>query len=77
MGDSNGVLSIWRIGRNKNYSSPLLISNSLEISLEVIEDLEWTKEGDVLLVNCLKGYVTVYKFQKSNFGKEITQEQKL
>jgi WD40 repeat protein len=68
MGDSHGVVSLWRIG-SKPCTEPLLIINSCNEYHEVIEDLEWNQQGETLVVNVLKRYINVFTFDKIKFGR--------
>lgn len=50
-------------------AQPLLISNSRTESQEVIEELEWSSNGEILFVNMMKPYLNVLNFKKTCFGR--------
>jgi WD40 repeat protein len=68
IGDSHGVVSLWRVGA-KVYDKPLLICNSKEEYHEVVEELEWNQAGDTLFANMMKRYINVLVFDKASFGR--------
>lgn len=47
----------------------MLLSRSMSESNEVVEDLEWSGNGEVLIVNLMKRYISILSFKKSCFGR--------
>lgn len=52
----------------------MFLSNS-EGGEEVVEDLEWDREGKCLVVNLMKRYVMVLSIEKEGFGRELSKSE--
>lgn len=77
LGDSHGVVSLWRVGSTKVYDQPVLVVNSEGGYHEVVEGLEWTQQGDALIVNVMKRYINILRFGQNAFGEVIPQPEKM
>ena len=53
-----------------------MLANSNNDYHEIVDELEWQKDGCGLIVNVMKRYVNVMTFDKNSFGREITENQK-
>lgn len=70
-------MSLWRIGTNRTYPHPLALLNSESNYREVVENLAWTQDGKVLLVNVMKRYINLVRFGDKAFGTEVSLADKM
>ena len=68
LGDNDGNISIWGIGEGFTSKKPLLFLKSHPNGNELIEDISWNNEGNMLIATTMKKYVIVALFGHDIFG---------
>jgi len=72
LGDNDGNISIWGIGDNYTARKPFFLFKSHPNGNELIEDICWNAEGNMLIATTLKKYVFVALFGPSVFGERLS-----
>ncbi|EAR94477.1 TUP1-like enhancer of split protein (macronuclear) [Tetrahymena thermophila SB210] len=76
LGDNDGNISIWGIGDGYQAKKPFFLFKSHPNGNELIEDICWNAEGNMLIATTLKKYVFLALFGETVFGSKLSPQQK-
>ena len=63
MGDNDGNMSIWKVHNDmERDEGPFVLVKSHQNSNELIEDIDWSKDGNFLIATTAKKYIIMMKF---------------
>ncbi len=72
LGDNDGNISVWGIGENFTQKRPFYLFKSYKDSDELIEDIDWSSDGNLMIATTLKKYLFLALFSPEVFGQKLT-----
>ena len=77
MGDNDGIISIWGIGENYTNEKPFFLLKSHQNGNELIEDISWSCDGNMMVATTLKKYMMICLFGPGVFGTALTELERI
>jgi len=74
MGDNDGNISVWGLGDKLINDKPFFLFKSHSNGNELIEDLGWNSQGNLLMATTMKKYVSCILFDEEIFGKPLKND---
>ena len=71
MGDNDGNISVWGLGDRLINDKPFFLFKSHSNGNELIEDLAWNAQGNLLMATTMKKYVSCILFDQEIFGHAL------
>lgn len=75
VGDNDGNISIWSMGDKLVMDKPFFLFKAHSNGTELIEDLAWNSQGNLLMATTLKRYVSCILFDQEIFGKPLKEDE--
>lgn len=76
MGDNDGNISVWKIQDEKEQDlAPLILLKGHKNSGELIEDICWNEQGNLMIASTSKRYVILVDFG-SSLGLKVNEKER-